>query len=60
MQEQLFPIPQGKLISEKISKRTANTGSYSGKILLYFSPDTFEATVIFIIAKLGLHIRSSR
>ena len=23
MQEQLFPIPQGKLVSEKISKRTA-------------------------------------
>ena len=36
MQEQLVPIPQGKLISEKISKRTANTGSYSEKILMYF------------------------
>ena len=36
MQEQLVPIPQGKLISEKISKRTANAGSYSEKILMYF------------------------
>ena len=46
MQEQLFPTPQGKLISEKISKRTANTGSYPGKIQLYISHDTFEDTAI--------------
>ena len=46
MQEQLFPIPQGKLISEKISKRTAVSAWARKKILLYFSPDTFEASAI--------------
>ena len=55
MQEQLFPIPQGKLISEKISKRTAVSMWARIKIILYFSPDTFEAS-----AKLGVHMRSSR
>ena len=58
MQEQIFPIPQGKLISEK-------------NFQAYYSIDVGEekdSPVLFTrylrsfrhIAKLGLHMRSSR